>query len=131
VASFASVYVSKADALASWTRNIKPAFARCLAYFFRKGVEQDGGKVTIVSQGRIAFPKVAPRTAVFRIATRVTVVLPGKPAVTLPFTIHVIALGQGRGDAGLVLSGFGSGLAAADLRFFAKLTAARMVAAKL
>lgn len=132
VSSFVSVYVSRANALASWTRNVKPALARCLAHFFRQGVEKEGGaKVTIVSQGRIAFPKLAPRTAAFRVVARITVQQAGQAPVTLPFTIHVIALGHGRGDAGLMLSGFGAGVPAADLRFFAKLTASRLAAAKL
>jgi hypothetical protein len=131
VASSSEVYVSKADAVASWTRSVKPAFARCLAHFFRKGVEKDGGKVTIVSQGRIAFPKLAPRTAAFRVVARITVEQPGQAPVTLPFTIHVIGLGQGRGDAGLLFAGFGGGVPVADQRFFAKLTASRLAAAKL
>jgi hypothetical protein len=131
VSSFASVYVSKADALASWTRNVKPAFARCLAYFFRQGIEKEGGKVTIVSQGRIAFPKLAPRTAAFRVVARLTVEQAGKDPVKVPFTIHVIALGNGRGDSGVLTMGFGNGVAASDLRAFAALTALRLAAAKL
>lgn len=131
VFSFAEVYVSKADALASWTRTVKPAIARCVAHFFREGVEEEGGKVTIVKQGRIAYPKVAPRTAAFRVVARLTVEQPGQAPAKVPVTIHLIALGHGRGEAGLMTMGIGNGVPAADLRAFAKLMAARLAAAKL
>ena len=125
VGSFSNVYVSTKDALASWSRSVKPAVARCVAHFFRQGIAAEGGKVAIVKQGRIAFPRVAPRTAAFRVLARVTITDAGK-SVTIPFAIHLIALGQGRGDLGLIAMGPGAGIPAADLRAFAKLLASRL-----
>ncbi len=60
-----------------------------------------------------------------------TVRPPNEEPVTLPVTIHVIALGHGRGDVALLGLGFGTGIPIADLRAFAKLSATRLAAAKL
>ncbi len=125
VGSFSNVYVSDADARASWTRSVKPAVARCVAHFFRQGASAGGAKVAILTQGRMAFPRVAPRTAAFRVTARVTLTDAGE-SVTVPFAIHLIALGQGRGDIGLIAMSPGSGIPAADLRAFAKLLASRL-----
>jgi hypothetical protein len=131
VSSFADVYVKSADAAASWSRTVKPALARCLAHFMREGAKEDGVELTIVSQGRVAFPKVAPRTAAFRVVSRMTVKQPGAAPVTVPLTIHVVVLGRGRGEAGLFTASFGKGVPMADLQAFARLMAGRMSAAKL
>lgn len=125
-----SVFKTRSDALASWTRTVKPALAPCLARLLTQAVEAVGGKAAIVRSGQIAFPKLAPRTAAFRVSMSVGSTQAGK-TTTVPFTVHVIALGNGRGDATLVTFGVGSGISSADLRAFAKLVAARLAAAKL
>jgi hypothetical protein len=125
LASFSSVYVSAKDALASWTRNVKPALARCLGHYFREGIAEEGGTAAITRQGRIAFPRFAPRTAAFRVVSRVSFTEAGE-TTTIPFTIHLIALGRGRGDVGLLAMGPGTGIPAADLRGLAKLLATRL-----
>jgi hypothetical protein len=125
VASFSSVYVSVKDALASWARSVKPALARCAAQFFREGIAAEGGKTTILRQGRVAFPRVAPRTAAFRVTARVTFTEAGE-ATTIPFTIQLVALGRGRGDAGLMAMGPGAGIPAPQLRAFARLLSTRL-----
>jgi hypothetical protein len=131
ISSFTDVYISKGDALKSWARTVKPALARCMAHFIREEFVKAGGTVTIVKQGRIAFPKLAPRTDAFRVVANVTVEPPGEPAVKIPFTIHLVALGRGRAEAGLLTMGLGTGVSTADLRAFAKAIAARLAAAKL
>ena len=131
VYSASEVWASRADALKSWARSDKPALARCLAYFLRQGVEEAGGKLTIVSQGRMSFPKLAPRTSAFRVVASLVVEKAGEAPVKVPITVHLIALGQGRGDVVLLTMGFGNGVATSDLRAFATLTARRLAAAKL
>jgi hypothetical protein len=131
VLSVVDVYVSEADAAKSWARNVKPALARCFGHFFLKGAQEEGVKARIVSQGRISFPKVAPRTAAFRVVARLTVEPQGQEPVTVPITMHIVALGRGRGEVGLLTSGVGAGVHMADLRAFAKLVASRLAAAKL
>jgi hypothetical protein len=130
VYTFSNVFVSSKDALASWTRSVKPALARCLGEAFREAAAGDGASVKLVSAGRMAFPKLAPRTAAFKVVLRVTVTEKGETA-TVPFTIHVLALGHGRGDVGLMAMHPGVGLASADLREFGQLLASRLAAAKL
>ena len=130
VSSVANVYKTRREALAAWTRSAKPALAPCLARLFKQEIERDGGKVAITKSGGVAFPKVAPRTVAYRVALALTVTQAGKQT-KVPFTIHVVALGNGRGDALLMTIGLGAGVPMADLRAFAKLTAARLAAAKL
>ena len=130
VSSIANVYKTRADALAAWSRSAKPALAPCLARLFKQGIEEGGGKAAIVRAGRIAFPKLAPRTVAYRAVLSVTATEGGQEA-KVPFTIHFVALGNGRGDSALLAIGVGTGIPLAELRAFAKLTATRLAAAKL
>ena len=130
VMSVANVYKTKSDAVKAWTRSAKPALASCLAQVLEREVEKSGGKVTIAKSGAIAFPKLAPRAAAYRVGFNLTVTQSGKTNV-IPFTLHVVVLGNGRGDCALISFGVGNGLAMADLRAFAKLTATRLATAKL
>jgi hypothetical protein len=130
IASSSSVYTSAKDALASWTRSATPALARCLAQTFREGIAEDGGKAMIVKQGRMSFPRMSPRTAAYRVAARVSFTEAGK-TTTIPFTIQVIGVGRGRGDATLFAMGPGAGIPAADLRGLARLLATRLQASGL
>lgn len=130
VSSVVNVYKTKSDAVAAWTRSSKPALAPCLGRLFKQAIEEEGGKATVVTSGRLAFPKLAPRTDAYRIVISITVTDGGKQT-KVPVTVHFVALGHGRGDAVLLAIGPGTGIAVADLRAFAKLTAARLAAAKL
>ena len=130
VSSIANVYKTRRDAVTAWTRSAKPALASCLAQVLKREVEKSGAKVAIAKSGVIAFPKLAPRTAAYRVGFKVMVTEAGK-TTAIPFTLHVIVLGNGRGDCGLIAFGLGNGLPMADLRAFAKLTSARLAAAKL
>ena len=125
-----NVFKTRSDALASWTRQVKPALAPCLARLLKQAVEQVGGKAAIGTYGPIAFPKVAPRTAAYRVLINLSQTAAGK-TTTVPFTVHVVVLGNGRGDARLLTFGLGGGIPSADLRTFAKLVAGRLAGAKL
>ena len=128
VTSFSELYVSTKQARASWSRSAKPALAGCIAHLFRDGITKDGGTARVVSQGRISFPRVAPRTIALRVAMRVTFTEAGK-STTTPFTIHLIGVGRGRGDVGLMTMGPGGGIPVPQLRAFARLLAVRMLQA--
>ena len=131
VYSYADLYVTPRDAAAAWARTVKPAAARCFAEYFRKESAKDPStKVTVVKAGAIAFPKVAPRTAAFRIALKLAVTQDGQTQ-TVPLTLHIVAVGRGRAEAGLMTFAPSPGVGAADLRAFAGLLAARMKAAGL
>ena len=130
VSSIANVYKTKRDAVTAWTRSAKPAFASCFAQLLKREVEKTGGKLAISKSGVIAFPRLAPRTVAYRVGFSVMVTEAGK-TTAIPFTLHVVVLGNGRGDCALITVGLGNGLRMTDLRAFAKLTAARLAAAKL
>jgi hypothetical protein len=128
--SGASVYETKADALALRLHTVKPGLARCLAHTLKQGMGEENGTATIVRQGRIAFPKVAPRTHAFRVMASVSVRQAGQ-TVTLPFTLHWVGLGRGRAETAFFALGAGKGLPMDELRAFARLLAGRLAAAKL
>lgn len=130
VFSFANVFRTTAHANASWTRAVRPALATCLARLFKEGLEAEGHKAAITRSGKIAFPKVAPRTAAFRVVMRVTVTENGK-STTLPLTLYVVALGHGRGDVGMMAMGFGNSVPLANVRTLAAVLAKRLAAARL
>lgn len=130
VLSASNVYRTRANALASWARGVKPALAVCLAKVLKETIEADGAQVAIVRQGKIAFPKLAPRTAAFRVTMKVSFTENGQTR-SVPLTMYVIALGNGRGDAGLMTMAFGDSSRVSDVRVFARLLAQRLAAAKL
>lgn len=130
VSSYANVYRTRREAAASWARSAKPALAPCLATLLKREIEKEGGKVVIAKKGTIAFPRYAPRGVAYRVVMNVTVTSGGNTA-TIPFTLHVLALGNGRGDSVLLTFGLGNGVPNAELRRYAKLTATRLAAAKL
>ena len=130
VGSASEVFATEEEARKSWTRSDKPATARCLGYLFRQGQTDKNTKVTIVSAGRMGFPKLAPRTAAFKIVARLAITDSGK-TTTVPVTIQLIAFGRGRGDTSMIAITPGSGVPIVELRSFGTLLAARLAAAKL
>jgi hypothetical protein len=118
----ASIVLKRTDFVAGWKKVPNEPV--------KQGIEKQGGKAAIVKQGQIAFPKLAPRTAAYRVVINVSHTQAGQ-TTTVPFTLHVIAIGNGRGDASLVTFGLGNGIPGADLRAFAKLLAGRLATAKL
>ena len=130
VGSASEVFATKEDAVKSWTRSDKPATARCLGYFFKQGQTTKTTKVTIVSAGRVAFPKLAPRTTAFKIVARLAITNEGK-TTTVPATLQLVAFGQGRGDTSMIVITPGGGFPIAVLRKLGKLLVARLAAAKL
>lgn len=130
VVSTANVYKTRAHALASWTRGVKRAAPACFAKLMKQTLEQDGTPTAIVRQGWITFPKLAPRTAAMRVVLKVTFTSEGQNA-TVPVTITLVGVGNGRADAGLMTMAIGDDFAMSDVRGFAKLLAQRLAAAKL
>ena len=125
VLSYADVYATARDAAAAWSRTVKPALARCLAQFFQSEVAEPGTKVTVVNYGRMAFPKVAPRTDAFRISVKMAVTQNGQTG-TVPLTLHIVIVGRGRAEAGFLTFAPSPGIAASELRALGKLLAERM-----
>jgi hypothetical protein len=130
VFSGANVYKTKGNALASWSRGAKPAMAPCFAKFMKNEIEAGGAQVRIARAGTMTFPRLAPRTIALKIVLEVSVTNAGETS-TLPFTVNIVGVGNGRGDATLMTMGFGAGVAMPEVRAFAKLLSARLAAAKL
>lgn len=128
VVSVANVFKTRAQATASWTRTVKAPLLRCLTQALQEAFAKQGTKATVTRKGAIAFPRYAPRTAAYRFSFDVS---QGAGGRTIPFTIHLVGLGQGRGDAMLMTMGLGSGLPLAQVKSFARLTAQRLAAARL
>ena len=130
VGTASEIYATKEDAVKSWTRSDKPATARCLGYFFKQGQTTKTTKVTIVSAGRMAFPKLAPRTTAFKVVARLAVTNEGETTTGL-IAVQLVAFGHGRGDISLFAITPGAGIPIAQLRPLGKLLADRLAAAKL
>jgi hypothetical protein len=128
ILSYADVYATAKDAAAAWSRTIRPALPRCLGDMFRREALQPGMTISNVTHGTLAFPKLAPRTAAFRLGLTMTVTRNGQSA-SVPLAFHIVVVGSGRAEAGLIAFAPKPGLAAADLRSFATLLARRMKAA--
>ena len=126
VVTVANVFKTRAQATASWTRTVKAPLLRCLTEALQEAFAKQGTKATVTRKGAIAFPRYAPRTAAYRFSFDVS-----QGARTIPFTIHLVGLGHGRGDAMLMTMGLGSGLPLAQVKSLARLTAQRLAAAKL
>lgn len=130
VYSVSNVYRTRREAALGWARSDKPALVPCAATMFVGEFAKDGTKAKVTRKGKIAFPRYAPRTSAYRFALDVTVSRNGTPT-TVPFTIHMVALGHGRGDHFMMTIGVGAGVPIADLKAFSRLTAQRLAAAKL
>ena len=126
--SYADIYATPKDASAAWTRTVKPALPRCLAEYFKKEVTSASTKATIVKTGPIAFPKVAPRTAAYRIVVKLAVTGNGQTQ-NVPLTLHMVVVGRGRAEAGFLTFAASPGVSTGDLRAFGSLLAQRMKAA--
>jgi hypothetical protein len=126
--SYADVYDTPKDAAAAWSRTVKPALPRCLAEYFKKEATTASTKVTVVKTGPIAFPKVAARTAAYRVLVKLAVTANGQTQ-TVPLTLHMLVVGRGRAEAGFLTFAASPGVDAGDLRAFGKLLAQRLKAA--
>jgi hypothetical protein len=104
-----------------WRRTVlAPQVVPCL----RQGLEKSLGSAgTFVSFGRVAFPRVASLTQAFRAVFKVS-----SGSTTVPVEVDVLALGSGRNELTLTLTGLEarrSALHTSEMRFARRL-AARM-----
>ena len=121
VGSSAVLYRTTKQALASWRRTVKAAELNCALEGLRSSLPA-GARATTVRLGRLAFPSLAPRTAAFRMVTRVT----GLPQGSILLYTDVIVLGRGRTIAGLLTGNPGSPVPVTAERNLAAIVALRM-----
>ncbi len=91
VTSTASVYASRSDSNASWSRGTSKAGERCLRLGLRR--ELQGTVVQLTSFGRIAFPKRGARSVAYRALATVQGVR---------VYVDLVAMQVGRAQAGVV-----------------------------
>lgn len=124
VGSTAQVYRSVREANASWARAQKPAALTCLSDIVARS-GGSGQRIDVVSAKRLAFPRVAPRTAAYRI---VALVRSGATSVKVYF--DAVLLQQGRVQAGVVFTSAVRPVGAADQASLARLVAGRIAKAQ-
>jgi hypothetical protein len=103
VSSSAAVYKTAAQAQASWDRVVKPGLLDCLGSIFDKGATGSNVTVKTVGKRALAFPKLAPRSAAYRL--NFTAKTQG---LTLRGAVDLILLGKGRMDAVMISVSFGT-----------------------
>jgi hypothetical protein len=103
IESSASIFRSAAQAQASWDRVVRPGLLTCLRSIFEQGASSGAATTTATGQGALAFPKLAPRTAAFRITFQTK-----SGSQTLNGDIDVVLLGRNRIDAVMLFVGFGT-----------------------
>src|SRR5260221_61154 len=68
ISSSAALYRTAAQAQASWNRVVKPGLLTCLKSLFEQGASSSTTTTKVLGEGLLAFPKLAPRSAAFRIS---------------------------------------------------------------
>ncbi len=124
VGSTAQVYRTPREAGLSWSRGTTKQTTRCFADIIRLSAPR-AQKVRIVSATRLPFPKVAPRTAAFRVVAILT--LEGNRQVRA--YVDAVVLQHGRVQSGLVFTSLGRPVGQADERGLATVLAQRMAKA--
>jgi hypothetical protein len=103
ISSSASVYLTGLQAQASWNRVVKPGLLTCLKSLFEQGASSGGTTTKVLGEGLLAFPKLAPRTAAFRISF-----LTKSTSLSLKGDVDVVLLGRGRIDVVMLFVAFGA-----------------------
>jgi len=98
VSSAAQVYESAADARASWRRGASPAGERCARDVLRREFAEEG--VELTSFRRIAFPRVAERSAAYRVEVSAQ-----SQGITVPLVLEFVSMMHARAHAGVFFTG--------------------------
>ena len=123
VGSTANVYRTLGDASASWKRGTSAKTATCFADIVRLSAPE-GQRVVIESATKLAFPKVAPKTAAFRVVATLTI-----SGTRIRAYIDAIILQRGRIQSGILLTSLGRPVGRTDALGFAAVLAERMAKA--
>lgn len=120
ISSSVALYLTAAQAQASWDRVVKPGLLTCLKSLFEQGASSGTATTKVLGEGVLAFPKLAPRTAAFRIAFQTK-----SSSLTLKGDVDVVLLGRGKIDVVMLFVAFGAPNAALE-RHLAGVVASRM-----
>lgn len=115
ISSGGQLYESRADANASWQRGTGAAGMKCFRDGLRREIEKDGGK--FIAFKRVPFPRLAERTAAFRLLGTTDGV---------PVQLEFVVLMQSRAHATITLGLVPIGSPRAELERLARIAAGRM-----
>jgi len=120
VSSSAGVYATAAQAQTSWNRVLQPRLPECLGSLVAKGATSNGVPTKVTGYAKLALPRLAPRTAGYRIHFTATT-----QGLNLAGSVDLILLGKDRVDSVMISVSFGTPPAADELRL------ARRIASRL
>jgi hypothetical protein len=124
VGSTTNVYRTLGEAGKSWNRGTSAQTTTCLADIVRLSAPA-GQRVKIISAKRISFPKIAPRTAAFRVVAELSVT----SGQRVRAYVDAIILQHGRIQSGVVFTSLGRPVGQDDRLGLATLVADRMARA--
>jgi hypothetical protein len=96
VMSTAAIFANASQARAMWNREMRPQLLDCLAEGL-KGTSTGDATVKITARGPLSFPKLAERTAAFRVHLAFNV-----QGIKFGAELHIICLGRGRANLALM-----------------------------
>jgi hypothetical protein len=99
VASSVGVFQTVAQAKTSWGRVVRPAMLQCLSDLITQISPKDS-TVAELAKGSLAFPKVAPRTAAYRLVASVTA---NGATTSVNLYFDLVLLGSGRANVATIM----------------------------
>ena len=118
--SGSEVYETKAQSAESWRRGTSVAGMKCMEAGFRKLAKEIGRGTTFASLRKVAFPRIAPDTAAFRVVFKV---------VTTPMIMDSVVMRNGRAQAWTLVFGVPSAYPSAEQERLSRIVAERMAKA--
>lgn len=119
IGSYANVYASVSDANVSWQRSTSAAGRRCVATEFQRLAGTSGAR--LVSLKELSFPRVAPRTVVYRLVFAIQ--------AQARLTIDLVALSRTRAQAYFLIGSVPGVPSKAEELRLARIVAGRMAVA--
>ncbi len=103
VFSAVGIFLTATQASASWNRLVRPAWLTCFSELITKSAPP-GSMITVLSKGKLAFPKVAPRMAAYRLVIGVA---PEGAAASVKLYLDRVMLGAGRANVSTIMFSLG------------------------
>jgi hypothetical protein len=97
LSSYAAFYKTAAQARASWDRGVKPGMLTCLGGMLEQ-LSTGTLSIRTVQKGALPFPRVAPRTAAYRLVVELKA-----GANVLPVYVDIVFLTDGRVQGALMV----------------------------
>jgi len=122
VFSTVGIFKTVAQAQASWRRTVSLAGLECFSELITKSAPP-GSKISALSKGTLAFPKVAPRTTAYRLVIGVA---PEGATASVKLYLDRVYLGAGRANVATIMFSLGQPYPAAFEQRLARSIARRL-----